>query len=77
MMYLCCALASPVLRSDYVRTGSDRKQVKLSASVQLNARTSIGGFFTENRKRTIFGAPCKGTVFQRVRIPPGNSRSSR
>ena len=22
-------------------------------------------------------APCKGTVFQRVRIPPGNFRSSR
>jgi hypothetical protein len=30
-----------------------------------------------SRKRTIFGAPCKGTVFQRVRTPPGNSRSSR
>ncbi len=24
-----------------------------------------------------YRAPCKGTVFQRVRIPPGKSRSSR
>jgi len=34
-------------------------------------------------KRTIFGAPCEGTVSQRVRIPPGkvapagSNRSSR
>ena len=25
----------------------------------------------------VLGAPCKGTVFQWVRIPPGNCRSSR
>jgi hypothetical protein len=33
--------------------------------------------FRNKPKRTIFGAPCEGTVSQRVRIPPGNCHSSR
>jgi len=38
---------------------------------------SFGDHFDRNELARISRAPCKGTVFQRVRTPPGNFRSSR
>ena len=44
--------------------------------VRMSRRSECGGLAGESLTR-ISRAPCKGTVFQWVRIPPGNVRSSR
>ena len=37
----------------------------------------VNQFFVQSLQLDTFSAPCKGVFSQRVRIPPGNCRSSR
>jgi hypothetical protein len=61
--------AAPVAFNDLAA-----KRVSDRLTIPLLKRTRA--YFSPSLAR-LYRAPCKGTVFQRVRIPPGNFRSGR